>query len=186
MSKTFYIEDPNGEYHSEDNKRRFKKMNGKEAYKFLSTPSGKGRRFIELNERQGEDKIIKIEVHKDNMKTFRTHERHEQYVADTDDDSQYVSLSLSSIEDETGDEFVEESVPDEDVDSERDALHNYDLERLRIALKTLTLDEMDIIFPLYFIDNPLSERDYATMLGIPQMTLHDRKIKIIEKLKKFF
>lgn len=47
---TYYIESPDGKYFSEDKKRRFIKLSGKEAFKFLNSPEYKGKYFYKLNE----------------------------------------------------------------------------------------------------------------------------------------
>ena len=54
-------------------------------------------------------------------------------------------------------------------------------ERLHQCLKSLPQQEHDMIFALYF--DGLSERQLSERTGVPSMTIHDRKIKILRKLK---
>lgn len=56
------------------------------------------------------------------------------------------------------------------------------LEALWIALQSLPEDERSLIDELFFNDK--SERMLAAELGIATMTLHDRKHRILRKLKK--
>lgn len=186
MSKTFFIEDPNGTILSTDGQRRFRKLDGKAGYEFVHTAEGKGRRFLELVDPEDEDNILKIEVPSYGMKGFRQDERHEQYVAETVRNNNYTVLSLSSSENEDSEETLDAFIADENVDVERDALHQCDLETLRKALDTISEDELALITALYLREEPLSEHGYARETNIPRMTIHDRKTVILKKLKKFF
>lgn len=61
-------------------------------------------------------------------------------------------------------------------------IHQEQLEALWIALQSLPEDERSLIDELFFNDK--SERILAAELGIATMTLHDRKHRILRKLKK--
>jgi RNA polymerase sigma factor (sigma-70 family) len=54
--------------------------------------------------------------------------------------------------------------------------------KLWMALDTLTVEERLLIHELFF--NGKSERILASETGIPNMTIHDRKCKVLKKLKK--
>jgi len=56
------------------------------------------------------------------------------------------------------------------------------IENMLNCLKLLSPQEQDLITKLFF--EVLSEHQLARKTGIPRMTLHDRKIKILNKLKK--
>lgn len=56
------------------------------------------------------------------------------------------------------------------------------LEKMRICLELLTSDERELITELFFKDK--SERQVSKETGIPYMTIHDRKVKILGKLRK--
>lgn len=57
---------------------------------------------------------------------------------------------------------------------------------LKSALEYLTDEERVIIDVLYLKNSEnLSERAMAEQIGIPQMTLNNRKLKILKKLKKY-
>ncbi|WP_312941432.1 sigma factor-like helix-turn-helix DNA-binding protein [Oscillibacter sp.] len=53
--------------------------------------------------------------------------------------------------------------------------------KLHIALDALTVEERLLIYELFF--NGKSERILASKTGISNMTIHDRKCRILKKLK---
>ncbi len=57
-----------------------------------------------------------------------------------------------------------------------------DLCRLRAALDQLSEEERVLIHALFFRRAP--ERELEEMMGVHRMTLHNRKIRILQKLKK--
>lgn len=184
MSKIFYIEDPDGMYVSDDGKRRFTRLEGKEAYDFLKSPAGKGRRFMKLKDLDGDEyeDEASFEVHRENRESFRRYERRGQYVSDTKKERKFKVISLNFVEPD--DEDAEEHFIIDDMDVEYEVMKKLELEELRRALKTLSQEEMMIIHALFFSENPMSEREYAEVTGIPQKTLNDRKNKILKKIKK--
>lgn len=58
------------------------------------------------------------------------------------------------------------------------------VERLQQCLLRLNEAERQLIISLFYCGK--SERQLAVETGIPRMTLHDRKTKILGKLKKLF
>lgn len=56
------------------------------------------------------------------------------------------------------------------------------IEKMLNYLKSLTPQEQELITNLFFRDK--SEHQLAAETGIPRMTIHDRKVKILSKLKK--
>ena len=57
-----------------------------------------------------------------------------------------------------------------------------DLCHLRAALDQLSEEERFLIYALFFDER--SERELEEMMGVHRMTLHNRKIRILQKLKK--
>ncbi len=55
-------------------------------------------------------------------------------------------------------------------------------EKLHRCLDQLSKDEQELIFTLFFQNK--SEHQMAAESGIPRMTIHDRKVKILRTLKK--
>ena len=56
------------------------------------------------------------------------------------------------------------------------------IEKLLTCLRSLTTKEQGLIAALFFKDK--SERQLSRETGIPQRTIHDRKAKVLAKLKK--
>lgn len=56
-------------------------------------------------------------------------------------------------------------------------------ENLHLAIKSLTEYEQNIIELIYLQDK--TEREVATILNIPNTTLHNKKVRILKKLKKY-
>ena len=89
-------------------------------------------------------------------------------------------LSLERFQDEgVNVEFLitrfQPSIEDMMIDQEQ-------LRKLHIALDALTVEERLLIHELFF--NGKSERILASETGISNMTIHDRKCRILKKLKK--
>ena len=186
MSKIYYIEDPNGTIMSENGQRRFRKLEGTKAYEFLNTPEGKACRFMKVCDYEESDDEVFIEVSSENMKDFRKYERREQYVSDTIKSNEYVLVSMNAMEKEDGEEETEECIADEYINIELDFIHQCELETLRKAIRTLSEEELALIVALYLRDEPMTEREYAKEKNLAPMTVHDRKIRILAKLKKIF
>ena len=55
-------------------------------------------------------------------------------------------------------------------------------EKLNEALKQLSSQEMGLIEALYY--QGLSEREVSKLTGVPPMTIHDRKTKTLNTIKK--
>lgn len=70
---------------------------------------------------------------------------------------------------------------DEDTLEEK-VIRADELQRLRAALRKLAPDEAELIHALFF--EGLSVRQFTQRTGIPAMTVHDRKKKILVKLYK--
>lgn len=69
------------------------------------------------------------------------------------------------------------------MDSMEDEIVQRDMvERLQQCLLRLNEAERQLIISLFYYER--SERQLAAETGIPRMTLHDQKVKILGKLKK--
>lgn len=74
-------------------------------------------------------------------------------------------------------QFADEAESVEDVVSK-----TIMIEKMLYCVKLLDLEDQKLIAELFFKGK--SERELSAETGIPNMTLHDRKIKILGKLKK--
>lgn len=84
---------------------------------------------------------------------------------------------------DTAETLGEEMIPDLDAVSVEDAAIALILrEQLRRALALLTPAERTLIDGIYFKD--LSERQVSKQTGVPYMTVHNRKVRILKKLSR--
>lgn len=65
---------------------------------------------------------------------------------------------------------------------EDEVIENIMIDKMTKAIKNLNDNEIFIINELFF--NAKSERELADLMNIPRTTLHSKKIKIINKIKK--
>lgn len=201
--KTFYFEDKNGTYFSPKKTRRFKKLSGKEAYDFLKEEAKKGIRHrlkkirIELpigdeGERSTEDysepkiEVAFVEVPQSYDESYRVDDHRKQYVVKCKKESGFETISFYAPISDHEDITVEEMISDSSESLENRAIHNLELETLRLAVRTLSSEEFDIIHELYLSEEPISESQLSLKLGIPRTTLQSRKYQIFNKLRKFF
>ena len=71
----------------------------------------------------------------------------------------------------------------DDAEGVEDAvIRKDDLCRLRAALDQLSEEERTLIHALFFDER--SERELEERMGVHRMTIHNRKIRILQKLKK--
>lgn len=85
--------------------------------------------------------------------------------------------SYDRLVEEEGMEFRIETVSVEDT-----ALNRVMADKLRNCLSFLTEEEMRLVDGLYF--RGLSERQLSSLTGVAQRTIHDRKVRLLFKLKK--
>ena len=76
-------------------------------------------------------------------------------------------------------------IPDETENVEENAIKAIQIERLKVAITKLPLDEQALLQALYFQnEDGKSERQIARELSTYSMTLNRQHKKILEKLKK--
>lgn len=78
----------------------------------------------------------------------------------------------------------EETMPDlKSTPVEDAAVHALMCEKLHLCIRQLTQGEQELLGAIYFEGK--SEREFSAETGIPYMTIHDRKVKVLKKLKKY-
>lgn len=180
----YYIENENGTYLSEDGKRKFIKLEGKEAYVFLKKPECKGKRFFRTSTEEKNGEFVYVEIPPDKVKSVRKLQRRAQYVMECIKKSGIKTVSI--YEYLPSEELTrEEILSDIDVNIEDDTIKNLNIKTLHRALTTLTDEEFAIINLLYLSKEPLSEEKIGEMLGISQQGVSKRKQSILKKLKNF-
>lgn len=179
----YYIENENGTYLSQDGKRKFIKLEGKEVYELLKKPEYKDKRFFRTSTEEKDGESVYIEIPPDKVKSARKLQRRAQYVMECIKKSGIKTVSL--YEYLPREELArEEMLSDTNMNTEDDTIKNLNIEVLHRALTTLTDEEFSIINLLYLSKEPLSEEKIGEMLGITQQGVSKRKQSILKKLKK--
>ena len=162
-------------------------LSGEEFYELQKKPESKTRYFATLAHPELDDVCYVMECtlgeylknHKENCELY--HKYGLKKKAKRTEVSYYSSVTdLSSL-------TYEDVIPDENENVEENAIKSIHIERLKVAITKLPLDEQAIIQALYFQnEDGKSERQIAKEFGIPQKTFNCRKKVAIKKLQKFF
>ena len=91
-----------------------------------------------------------------------------------------ISLFAQADKESTG----EEVIPDPDADVEENILHTLAVQRVREVVDALPEEDAALLRALYLQTPPLTLRAYSEKTGIPVMTLHYRKEKLLRLLKQ--
>lgn len=183
--KIVFIEDVNGEFFSEDKKRRFTRLVGAEAYEYLKSAEGKSKHFYRTQTEEQDGDMVLVEVPLSKVKDVRKEQRHEQYVADCIKEKDFTLIHLSDMDSDDG-IMGAELLPSPDDGIDKLVLRNLQHEVLHKALLSLEKDELEIVNKMFYNSSPMSERELAASLGIAKSTLHDRKIAVFKKIRKIF
>lgn len=170
MAKQYYIKkDPS----ASDSDIEWIAINGKEFYQLITSPTGKGRYFIDM------DDFI-IETSEADYKDWRKEKDHSDYLREQEMNIQVLSLS-SDVFPESG--SGNEIVPDETTDTEEQAIASIARKALSVALGMLDAESYFLIDSLILSENRKSERDVASEFGLSQNAVNKRKNKILRNLK---
>ena len=170
----YYIENENGTYFSEDGKRKFIRLEGREAYDYLQHKKDNDIRFLQTTTLDGKEKVF-IEIPSDKKHIARDGERHAQYSKNCKKKSGIVTLSIEELSYSRGIKG-EELLEDKTANTEQTVVMNLEYENLHKALHTLTPLEYQIINLLYLSNEPMSEEKIGEMLGVSQQRI-TRKAK---------
>lgn len=91
-----------------------------------------------------------------------------------------ISLFAQADKESTG----EEVIPDPDADVEENILHTLAVQRVCEVVDALPEEDAALLRALYLQTPPLTLRAYSEKTGIPVMTLHYRKEKLLRLLKQ--
>lgn len=181
--KIFYIEHENGNYFSVDGSRRFIRLTGRKAYKYLSEHNTGVRYFYPTSTQESTKHNVFVEVAEKDICKIRKEVNHKKYLDDLKKESPIICISLLDQADGEEDLLVQDTIVDESTDIEEKVIHEIELEMLRRALQTLSDDELKMIHSLYLSDSTLTERELGEKLGVPQTTISYRKRRILKKLE---
>ena len=110
----------------------------------------------------------------------RTEKRRSDYLAESKKGWTIISLFAQADKESTG----EEVIPDPDADVEENILHTLAVQRVREVVDALPEEDAALLRALYLQTPPLTLRAYSEKTGIPVMTLHYRKEKLLRLLKQ--
>ena len=180
MGKTTYLvkKDPN----STKEKVEWLLLSGKEFYEFVSSPEGKGRRFIQLvDDISYECEEIIIEASEDQYRKWikeRNDHRYREQAGKT--------ITMFSLDAPMGENglVLEDTIPDRNLSVEEIIIEKEEKGRLRNAIALLSFQEQMILEKMYLGEELLTQMELAAELGIAQSTLNYRIDKIFKKLRK--
>lgn len=185
--KKFYIVDENGTYASADGKTHFTCLTGKDLFDYLNSEVGSKKEFYVDFDDNGDE--IGVEVPEDKLEEHLKEKEHRKYLNKVQKEVGYTIVSLNAdFDGKDGEQMTyEEVIADEDsLDFIEEISRKADIQTLRKALASLTVDELDLVTRLYLIDSPMTEAEYAELMNVNQSTVHRRKKTILQKLKTFF
>lgn len=119
------------------------------------------------------------EVSKETYQKYKKEHDHSRMLQRYEEEVHVFSLDAMAAEDITGHDVI----ADTSVNVEEEAIHNIMLKKLSEVLKGLSPNELYLIEQIYTHEK--TEREMSAELGISQNVVHKRKVKILEKLKKF-
>lgn len=139
---------------------------------YEGNPSYQNRRFLFLHG-------MLMEVSEKDYTAFYKDKRRQKYLVEQSADHQDVSMDALLADSFRGEDTLRDPTQDVGEQVERTLM----MDKLRKCLPLLTAEEQELIHALFF--QGLSEREWATKIGIPQRTINDHKRRISAKLKNF-
>lgn len=120
-----------------------------------------------------------ISVSEEIYLTYYRMKRREQHLEEKDRSHGVLYYSALDTEETNG----QDAIPDNNSPKVEDIVVDKLLaEKLHQCLNQLTKEEQELIFTLFFQNK--SEYQMSAETGIPRMTIHNRKIRILAQLKK--
>lgn len=148
-------------------------INGKEFYQLITSPAGKGRYFIDMDD-------FMIEATEAEYTDWRKEKDHTDYLRLHENDRLTLSLYSDMIsEGGNGEDVLRDEMPS----TEDEAIRTLELEELEKALKMLESDEYFLIHSLFLSSEHKKEADLAYKIGLTQSGVSWKKKKILAKLK---
>ncbi len=184
MSKKFYIKDENGMHFSEDKKTRYTLLEGQALHDFLKTEQGKMCCFYIQTDDNGDQ--VGFETTREAMQKRQAELQRMNYKTKCEQKDNITVLSLNTPVGDCEESELIDVIPDETVSIEDELIHNETIKTLHKALRKLTVEEYELLYCLFLKDEPLTEREYAKIAGLPQQTVNYRKNRVLKKIKNFF
>ena len=148
-------------------------INGKEFYQLITSPAGRGRYFIDMDD-------FMIEANETEYAEWRKEKNHSDYLRSQEPEHSPLSLYSDLI---TEDGNGEEVVRGETLSIEERVLHSLELEDLQKALEMLEYGEYLLIRALFLSPNYKTQTQLTGKFGLTQAGISKQKKRILEKLK---
>lgn len=148
-------------------------MTGREFHRFVTSPEGRNRHFIDMDD-------VVLEASEFEVRRFKAEKNHSYYIQAQEEG--WSTLSLYAAEDEHGCSG-EEAVADETQDVEAEVILRMEHKALRTALRQLDEESRLLIQALYLADERKTEREIAQEYGVSQVAIHKQKKKVLTRLK---
>lgn len=145
-------------------------INGKEFYQLITSPAGKGRYFIDMDD-------FMIESTEAEYKDWRREKNHSDYLHEQE--AQVQLLPLHDSEDSGKGDFISDIF----ASTEEQAITSILRKSLKEAINSLDDESYTIIDALILAHDRKSERDLASEFGLSQKAINKRKKKILKNLK---
>lgn len=120
-----------------------------------------------------------MEVTEETYKEYYRDKRRQKYI----DERSKANGDISYNSFDTDEMLGEDILADKHTDVETQVINKITVEQLRKAFLLLSPDERELITAIY-IQN-LTEREFAKKKGVYHNAVHKRKLRVLEKLKKF-
>ncbi len=182
MKKIFYILDSNGEFLSEDGKKRYKALTGQALYQYLRSEDGK-KKYFDVWQDDDRAVMVGVEVPPERAKIYESEKRRRRYLYAVMEELD-ISITSLDVMTDTENKIVngEHALPSLSIDIEESLVEKIEKEELHKAIKKLTKDEQELIYLHYFENR--SETELAKVYGISQQAISKKIRKIREKIKK--
>lgn len=148
-------------------------MTGKEFYRFVNSPDGQGRHFIDMGD-------VVLETTEAQARQYKAEQNHSGYILAQEEG--WNTSSIYTIADKNG-YSGEEIIRDDTQDVEAEAILRMERRALRMALDQLDEESRVLIHALYLADKRKTEREVAQERGISQVAIHRQKKKILKTIK---
>ena len=158
-------------------------MNGKKFLSFIRSNEGKrrGKGFATLRACSKDDYMIVIECGEEKAKKIRKENDRSDYLREQEKKKGYDVCSYEAITEEGP---LEETIGDPNVDVEEFVVNLELCRQVRRCVSKLSVDEQRLVKALYLSKDPDTEKEYGDVHSLSQQTVHNRKVRALEKLRK--
>ena len=183
MSTKFYLKDKNGTIPASNGQGMFRVIQGKELNDFLKEECNRKRCFYTF---RNDTENIGIECSEEEYKEIKAIKNRENYIRKRQNETAFKEISSNQIVDDSEEDIeMIDTIEDENSNVEEICEKKERYEKLYKAIEMLSDEEKDMIIKFFFLEKPMTERQYAEEKGLHYMTIHNRKVALLKKIKKF-